>query len=154
MFKCIFSLKLRISHQQISQKTISRTSQKLSFVFQAKKKKNLPNVVILLHLIFKLSSLSICQKINEHQFQYLQLHGDLARQGNRTYSIFIKIMISLGNLWWIKEVKDAFTILSYCGGFGILRSLSWLLLQDLLCQAFTWIPLNLCPKKYPGINRL
>jgi hypothetical protein len=51
-------------------------------------------------------------------------------------------------LWRDKEVKEAWTILSFCAGFGILGSLSRLLLQDLLRQAFPWIPFNLSPTKY------
>ena len=72
---------------------------------------------------------------------------------NCTYNIFINIIIILRDLWRAKKAKEAWTILSFCDGFGILGSLFWFLLQDLMRQAFPRIPFNLRPMEYPNIRR-
>lgn len=63
-----------------------------------------------------------------------------------SYSIFINIIILIRNLRWAEEVKETFTLFSFSNWLGIFGSLLWLLFKNLLCQTFSWKPLNLRPK--------
>lgn len=67
----------------------------------------------------------------------------------KTYCILIDIFFIIRDLWWVKEIKKAFTILCFSNwwldAFGPLLRL---LPQNLLCQIFPWKPFNLRPTNF------
>lgn len=70
----------------------------------------------------------------------------LDRYKSETYSIVINIIIILRDLGRIEKVEETFTFFCFCDGFSIFWSFPWLLLKNLLCQALSWMPLNLRPR--------
>lgn len=62
-----------------------------------------------------------------------------------TYRIIINIFFVFWYLRWIEEVEKTITLFSLNYWLCIFRPLLWFFLKNLLCQACSGMPFNLCP---------